>query len=208
MICFIISFGHIVQALLNNPEALPHFFHAHNCTVVTVAIMRNWYVEVEIFVSWIRPLLPEVPIEAARSESRACYTPFNSFFKRVNANAFRACFKKAVAHHHFVVFPQLLWEVWNKIAHQLIPSIGKILCHSADTKPAGMDSSTTDSFNDVEYFLTIGEHVKYRWKLAEILRKCAEPNEVTVDAEQFAQHHANNFCTVGKFDARQLFYCK
>src|SRR5688572_21547542 len=94
------------------------------------------------------------------------------------------------------------------MSHQLVPSVRKILCNTTNPEPVGMHSSATNCFDDVEYFFTVGEHVEYWRKLAKVLRKCSEPNEVAVDAEQLAQHYTNNFCAIREFNARKFFNCQ
>ena len=41
-----VSFGHLVQALLDDPQALPHLQHSHQVAVIAVAVGAHRHVKV------------------------------------------------------------------------------------------------------------------------------------------------------------------
>ena len=53
MIGFIRTLWHVPHALLNDAQALPHLFDTNCGTVVAVAILRRWNVELKLFVSGV-----------------------------------------------------------------------------------------------------------------------------------------------------------
>src|SRR5688572_6708423 len=183
MISLVISFRHIIEALLHNAKALAHFFHPHYRTVETIAVMCNGNFKVKHFISRVRLLFPEVKIKSTGTQTRTGNAPFKCLFQSIDADTFCTGFEKTVADHHVVILPELFGKIGNKITNQLIPAFWQILCYAANTKPVGVHSPATDRLDDIEYFFTIGKHVKYGRQLPEILRKCAKPNQVTVDAE-------------------------
>ena len=51
MIRFIRAGRHVVQALLDDAQALAHFLDAHGTAVVAIAMLAGGNVELELFVS-------------------------------------------------------------------------------------------------------------------------------------------------------------
>ena len=92
--------------------------------------------------------------------------------------------------------------------YQRFPSIREVLRNAANAEPVGMHSSAADGFNDIEYFFPVGKHVKYRRQLTQVLGKSSEPNKMTGNAEKFAQHNADHFCTIRHYDSGKFFHCQ
>src|SRR5580658_3462533 len=95
---------HLLHALFDNPQALTDFLHAHPRAVITIAILRDWNVELELFVSAIGLPLTKIPIESGSPKISAGDAPLDSFVRGKRANAFGARLEDPVTQNSAVVF--------------------------------------------------------------------------------------------------------
>ena len=61
--------GKIIDRLLNNPARLAHLFHAHQVTIVRVAIFAPRHFEIHVRVGGVRPRFANVPGHATTAQS-------------------------------------------------------------------------------------------------------------------------------------------
>ena len=57
-----VSCWHVVQALLNDPQALPHLQHPHQVSVIAISPGPNGDIKVNQVISIIRLRLPQIPL--------------------------------------------------------------------------------------------------------------------------------------------------
>src|SRR5664280_2622542 len=76
MVRFIRSWWHMPDALLNDPEALPHFFHAYHGPVIAIPIAAQWDLKFKLVYPRIRALLAVIKVKAGGTQARACDAPF------------------------------------------------------------------------------------------------------------------------------------
>jgi hypothetical protein len=86
MIGFIRTLWHVPHALLNDAQALPHLFDTNCGTVVAVAILRRWNVELKLFVSGVGLPFAKIPFQTTGPEIRTGNTPFDSLVDSEAAN--------------------------------------------------------------------------------------------------------------------------
>src|SRR5258708_4491424 len=163
------SAGHIVDALLDNPEALAHLLDVYGRTIVTVARAANRYIEFELVVAGIRLFLSKIPIETARAQVWPCHSPFNCFLHGAASDPFRARFEQTVAHHSALVLVEFGRQVLQEVSEQAVPSAWQILGHTANAEPVGVHARTAYRFNNAERSFAVVEHIKDGRHLAEIL---------------------------------------
>ena len=70
MIRFVRTLGHVVHALLDDAQALPHLLDADRRAVITIAVLARWDIELELFVARIGLPLAKVPFQAAGAKIR------------------------------------------------------------------------------------------------------------------------------------------
>ena len=68
---------HLVEALLDDPETLPHLCHPHEVPVVTVAVAAHGHVEVHQVVCVIGGSLPDVVLDTWGTEHVFTKPSFN-----------------------------------------------------------------------------------------------------------------------------------
>src|SRR5258708_11897959 len=116
------SAGHIVDALLDNAEALAHLRDVYGRAIVTVARAASRYIELELVVAGIGLFLAKIPIETAREQVWTCHSPLNCFLDGAASNALRARFEQTVAHHSALVLVEPGRQVVQEVSEQAVPS--------------------------------------------------------------------------------------
>src|SRR5688500_10744087 len=135
VVSLVIAGWHVLQALFDDPQALPHLCHAHHSAIVTITILCDWDFKSKIFVTGVRLLFPEVPFNATCPEIRTCYSPLDGFLCCEDAYADSASLENCVAHHKVVVFAQPLRKIVNEVLYECLPSLWKVLSDTSDPKP-------------------------------------------------------------------------
>ena len=69
---------HLVEALFNNPETLPHLRHPHEITVITIAVAAHGNIKVHQVVCVIGGGLPDVVLDTWNT--RIVAQPFSTFY--------------------------------------------------------------------------------------------------------------------------------
>src|ERR1051326_1509204 len=162
MIRLVWPVGHVVDTLLDDPEALPHFFHADNGAVVAVAVDAGRDIEFELFVTGIRLLLTEIPLHAASAQVRTRSAPFDCLRRVERTHALRPRFEYAVAQHGAIVLSEPRRQVLDESAEHSVPALWKILLHAADTEPVRMHACAADGFDNFEGTLAVVKRVENR----------------------------------------------
>ena len=72
---------HVAHALLDDFQALAHFFDAHDAAVIGIAIGRQWYFKFEVLVTRVRARFTHVEISAS-----ALASTISSMSMRVRKN--------------------------------------------------------------------------------------------------------------------------
>src|SRR5262245_32430628 len=161
MVRFVWAGGHVVEALLDDPQALTHFGHTHHRAVVTIAAFGGGDVELELIVAGVWPLLAEVPLESTGAQAWAGHAPLDGLVQRVGADADGARLEDAVLHDHLVVLVQPAPQIRNEIADQPVPTLRQVLRYAADAEPTRMHAAAADGFDDVEDAFAVGEHIEH-----------------------------------------------
>src|SRR5439155_18836934 len=86
------SARHIVDALLDNPEALAHLLDVYGRTIVTVVRAANRYIEFELDIVGIGLFLAKIPSETTRAQVWICHFSLNGFLLRAASYTLRARF--------------------------------------------------------------------------------------------------------------------
>ena len=79
MIRFVRTLGHVVHALLDDAQALPHFLDAHHSPVITVAVLARWDVELEVVVARVRLPFAKIPLQPAGPKVGTGNSPLDGF---------------------------------------------------------------------------------------------------------------------------------
>src|SRR5260370_6689656 len=162
------SAGAVVDALLDNPEALAHLLDVYGRTIVTVARAANRYIELELVVAGIGLFLAKIPIETARAQVWTCHSPLNCFFDGAASNTLRARFEQTVAHHSALVLVEPGRQVVQEVSEQAVPSAWQVLGHTTNAEPVGVHAGTADRFNNSKPSAPLLYLLKNRRPLAQV----------------------------------------
>jgi len=117
MVRLVVALGHVLQTLIDNPEALAHLFDTDPCPIVTVAPLRRGNIEIELLISGVGPLFPEIPIKTASSESRPGNAPVDRLLQGVGADPLGAGLENAVFHDDLFVLVEARRQVVEEFPH-------------------------------------------------------------------------------------------
>src|SRR6266702_821998 len=127
------SAGHIVDALLDNPEALAHLLDVYGRTIVAVSRAANRNIEFELVVAGIGLFLAKIPFETARAQVWTCHSPLDCFLYGAASNALGARFEQTVAHDSALVLVEPGRQVVQEVSEQAVPSAWQVLGHTTNT---------------------------------------------------------------------------
>ena len=207
MIRFERAFRHVVEALLKNTQTLAQLFYFQHYAGVAVrntTAHRNF--EVEVFIARIRTRLTHVEVDPGGTQARAGGAPLQRLFRAVSGNALGTTFQNGVLQRRFLVRRQTFRHPVEELTQQAIPAARQVVRYAANTEPRRVHTETSDCFHQIVNFLTIGkgeEHWRHR---ADVLNKGGDIQQVTVDAEQFGEHYANDVNAIRHGDPSQFLY--
>src|SRR5664280_68111 len=133
---------HIVNTLLNDPQALTHFLHTNLCPVIAVTILAQRDIKFELFNTGIWSFFTVIPVKTGSPETRAGNSPFNSFFSCVNTYSDSSCLEYRIFNNTIIIFFQTFGEVIDKTLHELFPSVRQVMSNTAYPEPSRMHSGT------------------------------------------------------------------
>lgn len=81
------SRGHLVQALVDDSERLPEFFHSAEISVVAVAIDANWDIEIDFTIGIVRLALSDIPRHTGTSKHNTGEGKVQGVRSRNNTNS-------------------------------------------------------------------------------------------------------------------------
>ena len=84
------------NALFYNVIRLPKFFHAHQITVVTIAIDSNWNIKLQLAVNLVGLFSTQIPFHTATAQHRAGETQRQRAFRAYNTNTNSALLPDAI----------------------------------------------------------------------------------------------------------------
>src|SRR5262249_8741622 len=87
VIPFLGTFRHVVDALLDDAQALSHLFYTYEGARIAIAGLRSGNVELKVFVAGIGLSLAEIPVESAGAKVRPSQTPVDRLIDAVAADA-------------------------------------------------------------------------------------------------------------------------
>src|SRR5215813_7660496 len=206
MVRFVRPGGHVIEALLDDPQTLAHLGYAHDGAVITIAALRSGNLELELIVAGVRPPLAEVPLESAGAQARACHAPLDSLIQRVSADADGARFEDAVLHDQPVVLIQPPPHIRDEVSDRFVPALWQVLRHAADAEPTRVHAPAAHGLDDVEDALAVGEHIEHRRERSDVLREGTVPDQVAGQSKELRHHDANHLHAVWDFDPGELLY--
>src|SRR5215213_5642300 len=182
--------GHLIQGLLDDSARLPHLFEAHEVSVVGVAVLADWHVEVNVGVGRVRPRLAYVPRDARATERRAgepdCYRVGGGD----DADSDRAPEPDSVLGEHRLVLFEAVREVVHEALHVLGEALVSVVRHAADAPRVRRQSRAELLLENLQNLLALAQRPEQHRERAYVQRVSGEPEQVRGDSVKLGQNRA------------------
>merc|ERR1719186_1507454 len=110
-----VTLRHLVQTLLNDPQALPDLQHSHQVAVVAVAISSNRHVKVHQVICIVRLRFPKIPFNASASQHHTAASPVHRILRRDDSNVNDPLLEQPVVCNQVLHLIQPLTELGNEL---------------------------------------------------------------------------------------------
>src|SRR5262249_17604631 len=124
----------LFQTLLHDAYRLPHLLHAHEITVVAVAVLADRDVEIEFRVTFVGLRLAQIPRGAAAAHQTGAKRPGPRVWKRVCADAAVGVLEDAVGCSEPLAIVACLEERVAECPDVVEELRRQILVHASDTE--------------------------------------------------------------------------
>ena len=136
---------HLVQALLDDAQALSHLLHAHQVAIVGVAVDAEWHVELDLVVGVVRLALAQVPLDARAAQHDAAEAERERVLGRHHADADGARTPQAIRRQQLVDLVQPLAELLDEHVDVVHEADGQVVGHAARSHVRRMEASARHS---------------------------------------------------------------
>ena len=197
---------HLVESLLENPRTLPHFFHAHQIAVETVADRADWHIEVVLVVAQIRVGLAQVMIHARAAQVRTGQTVSDGVLPLDDPDILGAIQPDRIAGEKFVHFIEAGQQIVDESAHLLIETGRQVARHSADARVRRGETGAGQLLGQIVNHLAVFEGVEKDGHGPDVHGISPDTEKVRRNARQLTADHADGLAARRQFPAHQFFH--
>lgn len=137
---------HLVEALMDDAEGLPEFFHAAEVAVVAISVNAHGHVEVYLIVGIVRLAFPHVPGDARAAEHDARERVVESVGGGDDTDALGAAFPDAVVCEEFFGFVDAVAELGCPLVDVIEEADREIRVHAAGANVGRMETGAGHTF--------------------------------------------------------------
>ncbi len=152
-----LAHGHLVQALLDDAQALSHLLHADQVAIVGVAVDADGHVELDLVVGVVRLTLAQVPLDARAAQHGAAEAQVERVLGRHDADADRARSPQAIRREQVFYFVQALTELADERVNVVHETDGQVVGDSARTNVSGVETRARHSLVELHHLLALLE---------------------------------------------------
>ena len=87
---------HVISGLLDNSQALAHFFYPHQIAGITIPFRSRGDLKIKIFITAIRKRFAQIPLQATGSQIGSGYAPLHGIFKCKPADSLGSRFENGI----------------------------------------------------------------------------------------------------------------
>ncbi len=198
------TFGHHLNALLDDAERLAHFIHADEIAIIAIAVLADGNVEVEFRINFVRLRAAQIPRHAGAAHHDAGKAPGLRIFRRHDADVGIALHENAVAREQrFEIVEHLLVraaEIIN-VAQQFRRHI---LMDATGTEIGRVHTRARGAFIEHHQVFTFDEAPERRRQCADVHRLRCRVEDVRHQAADLGEDHADELRTARHRDAEQF----
>lgn len=137
---------HLIEALVNDAEGLPEFFHAAEVAVVAVSVDPDWDVELYLIVRVIWLALTYIPRYTATPKHNAGERVIESVGGGNDTDALGSAFPNSVIREQFLGFVDPIPELSSPLVDVVEEAEREVLMNAARTDVGGVKTGTGDAF--------------------------------------------------------------
>src|SRR5262249_16097010 len=130
------SFGHAFQSLSDDLDALPHLRKPYPISRINVVFLPRWHLKVEVFVTRIQLIFPNVQLEPSAANHRPTDAQIEYVLKANKANPSRPSHRDRIRIEQVLVLVHLARKRADKFPDRLLPSARRLQRQPADADVA------------------------------------------------------------------------
>merc|ERR1712212_1013801 len=201
-----VSLRHLVQALLDDSQALPHLQHSHQVAVVAVAVGAHRHVKVHKVVSivWLR--FPKIPFDASASEHYPTASPVDRILSRDDADINDSLLEQPIVGDQVLHFIKSLAKLCDELVDVVEKTNWDVLMNSSWSNISSMHSSSTGAFIELHHFLTLLEEPEEGGDATNIKNVGSNPHDVVEDPGKLSKEDPDVLGPEGHVDVEQLLH--
>mmetsp|Transcript_4758 Transcript_4758/g.11747 ORF Transcript_4758/g.11747 Transcript_4758/m.11747 type:complete len:443 (+) Transcript_4758:85-1413(+) len=197
--------GHLVQALHDDSDALPHLLHADEVAVVAVSVRSHRNVKLHAVVHVVRLHLANVPRNPAAAQHGAGEAVRHGVARAHLANLHEPLLPDSIAVEHLLELVDARRKLLREQVDIFAESQRQVLRHASWSHVRGVHARTADSLVELHHLLALLERPEHGRERADVERVRRESEQVVEAPRDFGEQHANVLRAQGHLDAEQLF---
>ena len=178
---------------------MPHLGHAHQVPVVSVAVLTDWNLEVEVLVVGVGLRFAQVPLHAAGAQHWARHAQRDAIRSGNHSDIFRALDPDAIRGEQFFVLVDLRAKESEEVLHFLLEAAVGFVLKAANAEGVRGEPCSAIFLVDLQNLFAVTERIEKRSDGADIERMRAQPELVAGNAVQFSEDHAHMLGPRGRF---------
>ena len=201
-----ITSRHLVQALLDDPQALSHLQHSHKVAIIAVTVGADGHVKVHQVVSIIGLRLPQVPLDASASQHHTAAAPVDGVLGRDHSDVDDSLLEKSVVRDQVLNFIQPLAELGDELIDIVKKADGDVLVDTSWSNISSMHSSSTGTFVELHHLLSFLEEPEEGRDATDIKNVSTNTHDVVENPGQFSEEHSDVLGPERDIDVQQLLH--
>lgn len=201
------TIGQAIEGLLDNPQTLGDFAHAHQVTGKTVALPRDRDLEVKLWVNTVRFVLADVIGDAAAPQTGTgeCIVP--GLLGTDHPDLLGAVDKDNILRHQGVIVPEPAPHFWDEGLRLFDEQVIEVAAYPSKTAVAVSEAAACHLTEDTQNILAIvAEGIKERRNAPQVHDISAEPEQVARNTVQFDADRPDVFSPRRNLDTASPLY--
>merc|ERR1719180_425935 len=203
-----VSLRHLVQTLLDDPQALSHLQHSHQVAIVAVAVGAHRHVKVHkvVCIVWLR--FPKIPFDASAAKHHPAASPVDSILSRDDADVNHSLLEQPIVRDQVLDLIKPLAELCYELVDVIEKTNWNVLVDSSRSHISSMHSSSTGAFIELHHFLTLLKEPEEWGDTTNIKDVGSDPHDVVENPGELSKEHPDVLGPERYVDVEQLLHGK
>eukprot|EP01137_Pigoraptor_chileana_P034030 Opistho-2@25945 len=203
-----LALGHIVQALVDNAQRLPHLLTADQIAVVAVAVAADRNIKLHAVVHIVGLRLADVPGDTRCAQHGATEAPVHCLLCGHNTNIDETLLPDAVACEKFFSFVNARAELLNKLVNVLHEADGHVQGDAARPHIRRMHACARHALVKLHHLLAFLKQPEERCESTNVECVGGDGHNVVENPGNLGKQDTNVLSTKGDLDIQQLLHRK